>query len=298
MAIRTRPVLVAALLLSAFASGLPAGASAQTTTLPPIQVQLSAARATGPSGLAILSAADTGTAVQVLAQNAPDGTTATIHLGACASVGDLVGLIGELSTTGQAQAIVPVGLGQVADGTHVVVLHAGLDLTTNLACGLIPLTDVGTVIPPLSSPGAPLPSVAPPVIGAGCEGMDVWLSATQARFDRIQVLTDAANRAAAGTDVQAYLSVVATNIGEIQAMLSLMQTEAVPAAAAAAQEQLAQALQAGMDGGTLVIQAFTESNADLYQQAVVKSQESTQALLKTKTMVGELRAKCPAAPVG
>ena len=288
-----------ALLVGAMATGvLPLAASAQAPAVAPIVVHLTASGATGPSGLAVLTAADAATAVQVLAQNAPAGTTATIHTGTCDAVGaDLVGLIGELGTTGQAQATVPVGLRQLADGAHVIVLHAGLDLTTNLACGLIPLTDLGALIPPLASPGALFPSAAPPAVVAGCEGVTGWLAQTQARLDRLKVLQDAANTAAAGTDLQAYLGTVATNVGELQVLVGQMQGEAVPAAAAAIQQELIQGLQAGIDGGTQLIEAFSgSSNLQLYQQSVAKSQEANQHVLKAKTMLGELQAKCPATP--
>ena len=104
-----------------------------------IQVQIEPADPSGPSGLAIMAAVEGGTAVQVLVPGAPEGTTAVIHPGSCDAVDPtLVGLVGEIEGSAQVQATVPVSLGELADGGHVIALHPGLDLATTIACGAIP----------------------------------------------------------------------------------------------------------------------------------------------------------------
>ena len=117
-----------------------AGATAVDAPPGPLRVPLIPTEPSGPEGLAILAAVEAATTVQVLAPDAPEGTIATIHPGTCALLGaDVVGLVGELGATGQAQATIPVPLSSLTDGGHAVALHPGLDFTSTLACGAIPL---------------------------------------------------------------------------------------------------------------------------------------------------------------
>ncbi len=283
---RSRVLLSSTLSMLLCATALGASSSValgQGTTVTPIQVTLTPTKPTGPKGIAILAPSDTATSVQVLAQGAAQGTTATINPGTCAQVGaDMVGLVGELNATGQAQAIVPVPISTLADGAHVIVLHPGLDLGTSVACGLIPLTDTGVVVPVLPTPGT-----------AQCQGVPAWVATTKTRLGTLKTLNDAANKAAAGVNIQAYLSTLATNIGQVQAMIDQAQADVVPPAATATQELFIQALQKAADSATELIQAYGQSDATLYQEALTKGQEAQQSMLTVTTQVAELDAKCP-----
>jgi hypothetical protein len=92
------------------------------------------------TGLAVLSPRDGDTAANVLAVGAPAGAVAVIHAGTCAAIDPTpVGLLGDVGTTGQLAATVPVAYASIVDGAHVVAFHPGLDLATTLACGVIPV---------------------------------------------------------------------------------------------------------------------------------------------------------------
>jgi hypothetical protein len=120
--------------------------------MPVMQVQVVKTGPDGVDGLAVLSASEAGTAVQVLAVGAPAGLTAAIHAGDCAAVDPApVGLLGELQD-GQAQATVPLSLAAIGDGGYVVAFHPGLDLAAILGCGAIPRVDVPVASPPVGAP--------------------------------------------------------------------------------------------------------------------------------------------------
>jgi hypothetical protein len=134
-------LLVAATAVSPFATLAQSGADLPGTTL-----TIDAVGSDGLAGLAVLTPRDSGTAANVLAVGAPAGTTAVIHAGTCAAIDPTpVGLLGDVGAAGQLSTIIPVPYTTVADGRHVVVFHAGLDLATALGCGQIPLvTTAGT----------------------------------------------------------------------------------------------------------------------------------------------------------
>jgi hypothetical protein len=277
------PVLLA---LLAPLSIVHAAAAADGPTGLPIQVPLVPADPTGPKGLAVLSVAETGTSVQVLAPGVAAGTTAVIHPGSCAAVGpELVGLIGELAASGQAQALVPVPLATLADGSHVVALHPGLDFATVLTCGLIPASGL---VP------QPVPATPEPVVDEACAGVPEWIAATKARLDRVTELEKELAKQSAN-----YLPTLANNIGQLGVMISQMQAGIVPPAAAAAHERLIRALQEGVQAGRDVIESFSTADLTLYQDALAKAKSSADEILQVRTLVGELEARCPApAPAG
>lgn len=259
-------------------------AADEATIGQPIQVEINPSVPAGPKGVGIVTAVGNETGVQLLVPGAAEGTTATINAGTCELVGaQPVGLIGELSATGQAQATLPLPIGSVADGGHVIVLHEGLDLASSIACGLIPASETGIVVPPLPS--------ASPAPGGECDGVPAWVAAAKARLERLKELEDAANKAA--VDLATYLNTIASNIGQGQAMLAEMQSEAVPTTATAAQQLFIGALQSGLDAANLLLEAFSQADNQLYQQALTAANDANQALLKVRTAVGELDARCP-----
>lgn len=105
------------------------------------QVVINAIGADGVSGLALLApAADGGTSIQIIVARAPDDTFAVIHGGDCEAIDPTpVALLGDVSAT--SQVTVTNRFAALADGGHVLALHAGLDLTTAIGCGPIPLAE-------------------------------------------------------------------------------------------------------------------------------------------------------------
>ncbi len=128
------------------------------------------------SGLAVLAPRGGDTAANVLAVGAPAGAMAVIHAGTCAAIDPTpVGLLGDVGTTGQLAATVPVAFASIADGAHVVAIHPGLDLSTTIACGAIPRAAAqdATAAPGASSaPGAT--SFVSPTYGFSIDWDDPW----------------------------------------------------------------------------------------------------------------------------
>jgi hypothetical protein len=267
-------LLILALSAPAFAQDQPAPRS--------IQVEISAAegagRTTGLDGMAVLTETEGGTGVQVLVPDAPEGTVATIQAGTCAAVGpDLVGLLGQLGTGGQAQATVPLPISTLADGRHVVALHPGLTLTTTLACGAIP---------------AVVATDGQPPVGGECAGVPEWVARTQERLDRLEVLRKAQD--AVSVDIAKYIDTLASNMGEVQAMVDQMRVEDVPAAAATVHQQMIATLQLAVDAAQLFLDALVGGGdvAD-YQEAIAKSTQVSEDMIKVRASVAGLKAKCP-----
>jgi hypothetical protein len=271
--------MVAALLIMT----MPTAALAQEEpAAPSVQVTISAAGATGTttdlSGMAVLTATEGGTGVQVLVPDAPEGTVATIQPGTCAAIGpDLVGLLGQLGTGGQAQATVPLPISTLADGTHVIALHPGLALATTLACGAIP---------------AVAPDDAPPAAGGDCAGVPDWVARTQERLDRLEVLRKAQD--AVYVDFSAYVETLAANMGEVQAMVEQMRVEEVPPGAATVHQQMVTTLQLAVDATQLFLDALIGGGdvAD-YQDAITKSTQVSEDMITVRAAVAGLKAKCP-----
>lgn len=113
---------------------LPASAQAPATA----QVVIDAVGTDGIDGLAILGpAADGGTDVQILVSQAPADTFAVVHAGTCDAIDATpVALLGDVSATSQVR--VANAFESLADGGHVLALHAGLDLAASVGCGAIP----------------------------------------------------------------------------------------------------------------------------------------------------------------
>lgn len=135
-----RRLLVAILALLVPASALAPGALAQTADgRPGVTLTLDPVGSSTVTGLAVLTPRDGDTAANLLAVGAPAGAMAVIHGGTCTAIDPTpTGLLGDVGTTGQVAATVPVSFATIADGRHVLVFHPGLDLATALACGAIP----------------------------------------------------------------------------------------------------------------------------------------------------------------
>ena len=255
-------VLVASLAVAPMTA---AAATAAQAPPAPLQVPLSATEPSGPGGLAVLTAAESATTVQVLVQDAPEGAIATIHPGTCAELeSGIVGLVGELGAGGQAQAIVPVPLSSLADGGHAVALHPGLDFTTTLACGAIPQV---AALPPAPEPlPEPVPEPEPPPdppepdADPECVGVPEWLTATRARFDELSANETELSRVSA--DPAAYAAALGEQIGRVNAMIAEMQAESVPTVAAAGQRQLLGGLQTGIQAARELIESYATGGTD------------------------------------
>jgi hypothetical protein len=135
--------------LATTALALPAQAQGPVTA----QVPISAIGEDGVSGLALLSAAaNGGTNVQIVVASAPADTFAVIHGGDCDAIDPApVALLGDVSAT--SQVAVANAFETIADGGHVLALHAGLDLATAIGCGVIPEV-VGVTPDPAPTTGA------------------------------------------------------------------------------------------------------------------------------------------------
>lgn len=268
-------VMIAALLSTA----LPVGVAAQEEpTSQSVQIEVAATTATGPSGLAVLTATEGGTGVQVMVPGAPESTVATIQPGTCASIGtELVGLLGQLGAGGQAQATVPLPISTLADGKHVIALHPGIDLGTTIACGVIPALALG---------------VEEPTLAGDCTGVPAWVTLATQRLDRGAEMSKAAD--AVDLDLNLYLNALASNIGEGQAMIEMMRVEQVPAAATEVHQQMLAALQLAVDSAQLFLDALMSgSDVSAYQEAMTKAKQAQEDLIKVRSAVAGLKAKCP-----
>lgn len=135
--------VVATLIACALAGSSPVVGQAPVPTV--AQVVIEPVGADGVRGMALLSPMATGgTSVQLLVVGAPTDTFAVIHGGTCDAIDPTpVALLGDVSTTTQLTAATPFQT--LADGGHVLALHAGLDLTRAVGCGAIPATSVTPV---------------------------------------------------------------------------------------------------------------------------------------------------------
>lgn len=164
---RLRRPLAPAALIAGLAGLLLAGSTAAQS----VQVVIAPLGPSGVSALAVLGPVPEGTAVQLMATEAPTGTVAVVHAGTCDAVDPAaVGLIGDASA-GLLQVHVPVPFDGLLGTPHVIALHPGLDMSVVLGCGEIPTGAVpsggptprptpSTTVPPQPSP-SPEPSAAP-----------------------------------------------------------------------------------------------------------------------------------------
>ncbi len=239
---RSAAIALWCVLLAAFAGH--GAALAQEAARDPLLVQVQPVGETGLEGIALLAPTTGGTAVQLLVMGAPTGTSAVIHPGGC-DVPDttLVALLGDLGAGGQIQTTVPVAFETLTDGSHVVALHPGLDMTMSVGCGTIPAVSTEPD-GPVASPAAPapqpvevpasqlpVPAPAPPSPDPACLDVVPWVEATEDRFTRISEALSELNAIAGRYDLPAYLAGLASFEGEVGAMISQQAQGPVPSVA-------------------------------------------------------------------
>lgn len=294
-----RPRLLAALLsvplvFGALVPGLamaqspgPAAAGA-TLALEPVG-------ATTVTGLAVLTPRDADTAANVLTVGAPAGAIAVIHAGTCAAIDPLpVGLLGDVGTTGQLAATVPVSFATIADGAHVLAIHPGLDLATAFACGAIPRIDdpLGSAAPPAAATTAPtVPPTAAPTTDTACAGVDAWVSATLSRFDAVKRMADDLTTVQ-NAGMAAYAQALAANAVAVQQLQIDQQGAAVPASAADAQAAVIRMLQKLAEAYDLMAQAYTSGNTAVLQQGLSAASEAQGLATAARTAMREVATPC------
>lgn len=285
-------LVIAALLGQALG---PLVARAADAGVAPVQVAVDPLGPDGVEGVAILSPAAAGSAVQLLVVGAPAGTTAVIHRGSCARVDPtLVALLGDVSITGQVQTQVPVALEVLADGAHVIVFHPGLDLATALGCGLIPAAVVGAPEPEPQPEPLPEPVVEPPAPDPACLGARDWITATEARLTRVNELLAEADRVAGRFDVAAYTTALANLEGELGVMIGRQLEGPVPAIAAEVNGKAVLAYETFADAARQLIDVLLV-NADVasYSQAVARYEEGLAVVTDVRREIGRISATCP-----
>lgn len=176
--------IVAALMSLTLAVGGAATHVAAQEAPTTVVVPIAAVGTDGLSGLALLMpAAGGGTDVQIVVADAPPGTFAVVHRGTCAAIDPTpVALLGDVSTT--TQVVVANAIETLADGDHVLALHAGLDLASALGCGAIPKVAGGAPAPTAD----PAPT-RPPSGGGSFTGPITGFSITwPAEWERYEVV--------------------------------------------------------------------------------------------------------------
>jgi hypothetical protein len=279
------------------AIGLMVPVTMRAQDAPRIELDLVPTETGGQEGAAILTANEDGTSVQVFALGAEEGTTAVIHAGTCDAIGEeLIGFIGQLLPTGVTTALVPIPLGTLADGAHVVTLHAGMEFSVPLACGLIPETPIlgpaPSATPAVTAPPTPAPTPTAPPVDTACLGITEWAAVAKAQLDRYDELEAELGRQSA--NFNAYMATLAATLGELGVMVEELRFMTVPSAAAEAHATLVDGLEVTLEGGQLLSEAFLSGDMGLYQQSTNVLKDAQEKRLKARTQIGELEGRCPA----
>ena len=301
---RRRRLLAA--LLSALVSGsvLPAAIAAQSSGEPQgVTLELAPVGDTTVTGLAVLTPRDADTAANVLALGAPAGAIAIIHGGTCEAIDPApVGLLGDVGTTGQLAATIPVSFAVIADGAHVLVVHPGLDLTTALACGIVPMSADAraSAVPGASEPPAPTSAPTPaatatalpsPTPDAACAGVDTWVAATLARFDAVKAMAEGLTTAM-NAGMAAYAQALADDAVGIQRLHIEQAAMTVPATATDAQASVIKMLQKLAEAYDLMAQAYTTGNTGVLQQGLGAASEAQGLATSARTAVRNVATPC------
>jgi hypothetical protein len=117
-----------------------------------------------------------------------------------------------------------------------------------------------------------------------------WVTGIKAHLARLGELDAELARQSVSAD---YLATLASNIGQVQAIIIGMENEQLPPAAEAAQQQLIGALQLGIQAAIDITTSFNTSDPTLYQQAIAKANEANAEIVKVRTAVGQLEGRCP-----
>jgi hypothetical protein len=289
------------LLLGVALSGQAASAAIAAEAPGSISIELAPVGPEGLGGLALLAAVEGGTSVQVLVVGAPAGTTAVIHAGDCGAFDPTpVGLLGELGD-GQLGSSLPLALGSLADGGHVVVLHRGLELAEAIGCGPIPALAVApgpaasaaplpegspsaAPVATLTTPASPTPaSPSPTAIDPACVGVADWSAATEARLDELQALSDEADRLAGLFDLPGYVGAIEAFAAAVQSAAAEQASRPVPGAASSVNDQALTTYAALGDAAALFLHYYTvEMTFEIYGLA-------TSTWDQAKGMVSDLR---------
>jgi hypothetical protein len=192
----------------------------------------------------------------------------------------LVGLVGQLAATGQTQATIPTPLATLTDGEHVIALHPGFESGSIAACG---------VIPHVGSLPAPTPE---PQVDDTCAGLPAWVATARARLTRIQELeTRADNAQMSGID--AYITRLATNIGETGPRADLARAEVPPGGAADAHAAFVAMLDALTTAASQLQLSMGGQDPVAVQRALDALTGAYRLLDEVRTSVTELDIRCP-----
>jgi hypothetical protein len=266
----------------------PAPPSGATLTIEPVG-------ASAVTGLAVLTPRDADTTANVLTVGAPAGAIAVIHAGTCEAIDPLpVGLLGDVGTTGQLAATVPVSFATIANGSHVLVVHPGLDLATAIACGAIPRIDApAATMPPTAAPTTipTTPPTAAPTPDTACAGVDTWVAATLARFDSLKQMSDDLTTTM-NAGIAAYAQALAANAVAVQQLQIDQGAAEVPASAADAQAAVIRMLQKLAEAYDLVAQAYTSGNTGVLQQGLSAASEAQGLGTAARTAIRGVATPC------
>ncbi|MCC6383470.1 MAG: hypothetical protein IT304_13265 [Dehalococcoidia bacterium] len=255
------------------------------------------------TGLAILAPRDADTTVNVLAVGAPAGSIAVIHGGTCAAIDPTpVGLVGDVGTTGQVAATIPVPFAVVADGAHVLALHPGLDLATTIACGAIPLVATSATPgpgpsaapPPTAAPTPAPPTAAPspePTADTAGAGVEAWVTATLARFDAVKAMAEGL-ATAMNAGMAAYAQTLADDALAIQRLQIEQQQVAVPGSATDAQTAVIDMLRKLAEAYDLMAQAYSTGNMTVLQQGLSAASEAQALATAARSAVRQVATPC------
>lgn len=308
---RSAAIALWCVLLAAFAGH---GAVAQEAARDPLLVRVQPVGETGLEGIALLAPTTGGTSVQLLVMGAPTGTSAVIHLGGCdVPFTTLVALLGDLGASGQIQTTVPVAFETLTDGSHVVALHPGLDMTTSLGCGMIPAVTAEAVGPvdspaapapqPVGDPASPRPVEAPaselplpapvPSQDPACLDVVPWIEATEDRFTRISEALAELNAVAGRYDLPAYLAGLASFEGEVGAMISQQVQGPVPSAAVDVNQRAIETYETYRDAARQIYDSLTVAvDVNSYARAMGRYEEAVRLAGEVQRSIGELKGRC------
>ncbi len=257
------------------------------------------------TGLAILAARDGDTTANVLAIGAPAGSIAVIHGGTCAAIDPTpVGLVGDVGTTGQVAATIPVSFAVVADGAHVLALHPGIDLSATIACGTIPLVaTTSTPAPGASAAPAPPTAAAPtqaaptaaptpePTADTACAGVEAWVTGTLARFDAVKAMADGL-ATAMNAGMAAYAQTLADTALSVQRLQIEQQQAVVPGPAKDAQSAVMDMLRKLAEAYDLMAQAYSTGNMAVLQQGLNAASEAQALGSSARSAVRQVATPC------
>ena len=292
-----------------------------------VRIDVAAVGESGVSALAFLTRTEDGTSVvaqlNTLTTDSPSGA---IRSGTCADLGDPVELLGFVDGTGILDRTVGSSLESLADGTHILVLHAGGLDSPPIACGPIPGLEAVNLVEPVEpvdviEPVAPVETVQPvdviepaqpvetvqpvepvepvepvgpvePVepiqpVDAECGPITAWTSVTNQRLDRFDELGKLADKAAESGDFGVYSQAVNQNLAELGSILQDMRAESVPSSLVEVDARLIANLDEIGQVAIAQLDAIAAGDQATFDALVTRSQELVRAY---QALRGEIRA--------